>query len=169
MSDQEFNRHDPSLAESVISSLCQNATERHHLLAQLLSSCSIAERISPLSRAVTLFQDSSGFRLNVGQVEVFTFKSGWVRLLLHGAVPPLPTGEVIPTFYASAPQPQSALQCSTKVFAEVSALVQEAHSAFVRAAAVTSSGKPRSTSFARSHSPGLLVYAQQFAGEQVGA
>ena len=169
MSGQEFNREDPTLAEAVIRDLCPIAAERRHLLQQLLVSCSIAERSAPLSRAVTLFPDRTGFRLNVGQVEVFTFSSGWVRLLLLGAVSPLPIGETVPTSYASVPQPQSALQCTTKAFVKISALLQEPHAAFVRAAAVTSSGKPRSTSFAKFHSPGLLAYAQQYAGEQVGA
>jgi hypothetical protein len=165
MSDLEFNREDPEFAESVISSLCPNTVERHHILAQLLSSCALAERLAPLSRAVTLFKDSSGFRVNVGQVEVFAFKSGSVRILLLGAIPKLTAGKLVSTPpYSSVPQPQSALECSTKEFVEVDALVQESHAAFVGAAALTSSGKPRGTSFARFHSPGLLDYAQRSVG-----
>jgi hypothetical protein len=80
MSELGFNRDDPEFASLIISGLCPTKLERSHLMSQLLLSCALAERIAPLSRAATLFKDGSGFRVNVGRVEVFTFISGSVRI-----------------------------------------------------------------------------------------
>jgi hypothetical protein len=168
MSELGFNRDDPEFASLIISGLCPTKLERSHLMSQLLLSCALAERIAPLSRAATLFKDGSGFRVNVGRVEVFTFISGSVRIMLFGAVPVLPAGKLVSTVYTSVPQPQSALSCSVKEFVSVDALVQEPHAAFVRSAALTSNGKPYNTSFARFHSAGLLAYARESTCGQVG-
>jgi len=71
MSQSEFDRDDPEVARSVMTELCPNVEDRRRVLAQLLRSIATAEKHAPNSWAVTLFEH--GFRLNVGQVEAFTF------------------------------------------------------------------------------------------------
>lgn len=144
-----------------MSVLCSSRHDQQIILRQLLSSIDIAQQTASNSWAVTLF--GNGFRLNVGQVEVYTFLGDEVRLFLLGVVPAEAQqhGEVLSTDFRSVPQPQSCFYSSPSALNSVTSVLQPAHAAFVQAAAVTSKGNPRKSSpFARSHSPGLVAYAE---------
>ena len=65
------------------------------------------------------------------------------------------------------PQPQHGFFGTVRQLQKVGPILQPLHVAYVRTAAVTSKGKPRRSSFARYHSPGLHIYAQRLAGEPV--
>jgi hypothetical protein len=128
-------------------------------MEQLLQSIAIAERLGPNSWAVTLFKE--GFRLNVGQVEAFTYKRRLVYLFMLGAVSgrAYTVGEIIPSSFRSMPQPQSVFIGSAKELQRIHSALAQAHKSFVQTAAVTTKGKPRRCSYSRYHSPGLYQYA----------
>ena len=149
-----------------MSALCPSKSEQRVVLGQLLRSINVAEQYAPNSWAVTLF--GNGFRLNVGPVEVYTFFGSEVRLFLLGTAPieAQQHGELFPTDFYSVPQPQSFFTASVSNFDSVAIALQSIHGEFVHAAAVTSKGAPRkASSFARSHSPGLLSYAKHVVSE----
>lgn len=117
------NRDIPEFAASLMEALCQSQRDRTLVLRQLLESIDVAKRISPNIWALTMLD--RGFRLNVGPVEVMTFRAVALpqsdeillelRLLLHGQVKEdlqaaLNEDEdihsVSPSHYASVPQPQ---------------------------------------------------------------
>lgn len=109
-------------AASLMEAACPSERDRVLVLRQLLDSVVIAEGISSDVWAVTLFDH--GFRVNVGPVEVMTFRTVFqspettlleVRLLLHGQVTQeveaalAEGGEIhnfFPSRYKSVPQPQ---------------------------------------------------------------
>jgi len=138
---------------------CPDATVRRFVMKQLLQSIAIAERLGPNSCAVTLFED--GFRLNVGQVEAFSYKRRLAYFFLLGAVSDraYTVGEIIPSSLRSMPQPQSAFIGSAKELQRIHSALAQAHKSFVETAAVTTKGKPRRCSYSRYHSPGLYQYA----------
>jgi hypothetical protein len=138
---------------------CPDAAARRFLMQRLLQSAAIAEKSGPDSWAVTLFED--GFRLNVGQVEAFTYRRGLVYFFMLGGISAraYTVGEIIPSSFRSVPQPQSVFIGSARELQRVLAALAPAHEAFVRAAAVTTKGKPRRSSYSRFHSPGLYQYA----------
>jgi hypothetical protein len=87
-------RSDPQVAALVMETLCPSAQDRKLVLGQLFASIRVAEKVSSSAWALTL--NHSGFRLNVGPVEVLTFaiaksvKHQYVllelRLLIHGEI-----------------------------------------------------------------------------------
>ena len=123
-------RDSEEFAGSVMELLCPSHQDRALVLRQLLDSIGVAASISDDIWAVTLFE--KGFRLNVGTVEVMTFKTvpqNWpfpgsvrvpdmfeIRLLLHGDIAAdlhklincdENTHGILPSNYKSVPQPQS--------------------------------------------------------------
>ena len=136
-----------------------HATARRFVMKQLLESIAIAERLGPNSWAVTLFED--GFRLNVGQVEAFSYKRRLVYFFMLGAVSgrAYTVGEIIPSSFRSMPQPQSVFIGSANELQRIHSVLAQAHKSFVQTAAVTTKGKPRRCSYSRYHSPGLYQYA----------
>lgn len=166
MIEENLDRHSAEQAEGIMSALCPSKSEQRVVLGQLLRSINVAEQYAPNSWAVTLF--GNGFRLNVGPVEVYTFFGSEVRLFLLGTAPieAQQHGELFPTDFYSVPQPQSFFTASVSNFDSVAIALQSIHGEFVHAAAVTSKGAPRkASSFARSHSPGLLSYAKHVVSE----
>jgi hypothetical protein len=141
---------------------CPDATARRFVMKQPLQSIAVAERAGPNSWAVTLFED--GFRLNVGQVEAFSYKRGLAHFFMLGAVSAraYTVGEIIPSSFRSMPQPQSAFIGNAKELQRIHSALAQAHKAFVQTAAVTTKGKPRRCSYSRYHSPGLYQYAVRF-------
>jgi hypothetical protein len=160
MIEREFDRDSPEMARRVMTQLCPGEQSRRQVLAQLLRSISEAEKLAPNSWSVTLFDN--GFRLNVGPVEVYTLAENEVRLLLFGTLPNDVAENLIkPIAYRSVSQPQYCFTGSIRQFSRLSELLEQPHYAFVRNAAVTATGKPRRSSFARFHSPGLHAYAKE--------
>lgn len=168
MSESELDRGDPEQAAEIMRVLCPSVAKQRLVLSQLLHSIAVAERLAPHSWAVTLF--ANGFRLNVGMVEVYTFLDGNVRLLLFGHLPPEANkvGEIHTCEFRSMPQPQHCFTGNLKEFEKASPNLQSAHTEFVRAAALTKNGKPRSTSYARYHSAGLHTYAKRIVSDAYG-
>jgi len=154
-----FDRQSRVSAEAVMEAACPDLATRQFLMERLLQSIAIAERLGPNSWAVTLFME--GFRLNVGQVEAFTYKRRLAYLFMLGGVSDRAhtVGEIIPTSFRSMPQPQSVFIGSAKELQRIHAALAQAHKSFVQTAAVTAKGKPRRCSYSRYHSPGLYHYA----------
>ena len=153
------DRQSRTSAETVMESACPDATTRRFLMKLLLDSIAIAERLGPNSWAVTLFKE--GFRLNVGQVEAFTYKRHLAHYFMFGALSgrAYTVGEIIPSSFRSMPQPQSVFIGSAKELQRIHPALAQAHKGFVQTAAVTTKGKPRRCSYSRYHSPGLYQYA----------
>jgi len=159
-----LDRQSRASAEDVMERACPDAAARRFLMKRLLQSIAIAERLGPNSCAVTLFDE--GFRLNVGQVEAFTFKRRLAYFFMFGAVSgrAYTVGEIIPCAFRSMPQPQSVFIGSATELQRVHSALAKAHKSFVETAAVTTKGKPRRSSYSRFHSPGLYQYAVDLVG-----
>jgi len=164
MSAAPIDRDDPRAAEAVMRRLCPDEALRRFLMAQLLRSAAAAEQAGPRSWAVTLFPH--GFRLNVGQVEAFTFLNRVVGWFMLGAVPDsvYTVGEVLECSFRSLPQPQRVFYGSPGELQRLHRQLAPAHEEFLRTAATTASGKPRRCPYGRYHSPGLYTYAVRTAG-----
>jgi hypothetical protein len=158
------DREDPAAAAAVMERTCPDAQARRFLMQQLLRSAALAEQAGPRSWAVTLFAD--GFRLNVGQVEAFTWFNRVAGLFMLGAVPAgvHTVGDIIPCSLRSMPQPQWAFYGSAGELQRLQRRLAPGHASFVATAAVTSRGKPRRSPYARYHSPGLYRYALACTG-----
>jgi hypothetical protein len=159
-----ISRDQRDAAEAVMLRACPDPRLRQFLLAQLLRSIETAEQAGPGSWAVTLFEH--GFRLNVGQCEVFTYLNRLVRLFMLGSVPAAAytVGEILPAAFRSLPQPQWGFYGSAGELERLRRQLAAGHEEFVRTAAVTSTGKPRRCPYSRYHSPGLYNYALEAAG-----
>ena len=159
-----FNRDDPASAEAVMRRACPDDQARFFILKQLLRSIALAEQPGRGSWAVTLFDD--GFRLNVGQVEVFTYFNRIATLFMLGRIPAraYTVGEIISCSFRSMPQPQTAFVGSALELKRIHSALAPGHKAFVQTAAITAKGKPRRCPYTRYHSPGLYNYAVHVAG-----
>lgn len=164
MAAAAINRDQRESAEAVMLRACPDPLLRRFLLARLLRSIEAAERAGPGSWAVTLF--ANGFRLNVGQVEVFTYLNRLARVFMLGSLPDAAytVGEILPASFRSMPQPQWAFYGSVGELERLHRQLAPPHEAFVEAAAVTPAGKPRRCPYSRYHSPGLYSYALETAG-----
>ena len=117
------NYSDREFAASFMEKLYPTRRDRILVCHQLLESIDFANRISPGAWSLTMLE--RGFRLNVGDVEVMTFRSEAlsksneiiveIRLLLHGDVTDAmltaldeneDIHEIYPYSYKSVPQPQ---------------------------------------------------------------
>jgi hypothetical protein len=158
------DRDNASLAEAVMRQACPDAHARRFLMARMLESIALAEKVGPRSWAVTLFDN--GFRLNVGQVEAFVYRNRLARFLMLGAAPAhaLTVGDIVPCSYRSMPQPQFAFYGSAQELERIQSHLAPLHAAFVQTAAVTSKGKPRRCPYSRYNSTGLYDYAVRVAG-----
>lgn len=157
-------------AEEVMVEQCPNPQDRLLLLERLLASADVAKGVAPNAWGATLF--SNGFRLNVGQVEALVFLDGQLRVNLVGSAGTTPfIGAAFEqASYGSLPQPLCAFVGSLRQYAGVAAAIGKGHTAFVRLAAHSPSGKPRKGSpFRRSHSEGLIQYARAVVGRHRAA
>jgi hypothetical protein len=158
------DRQSRASAQSVMERACPDASARRFLMKRLLQSIAVAERSGPNSWAVTLFDE--GFRLNVGQVETFTYKRRLAYFFMLGAVSDraYTVGELIPSAFRSMPQPQLVFVGGARELQRVHSALAQGHKRFVQTAAVTTKGRPRRSSYSRFHSPGLYQYALDIAG-----
>lgn len=146
----------------VLEGLYPSEYERHAILARLLNSVAIADAVAPQAWAATFFP--WGFRLNVGQVEVYV--AGEHDFFLNCAaakgMPPFDTGAFTDANYRSVPGPQCHYRGVPADLLNLSARVERAHAKFIELAAHSPSGKLRSgTPFKRFHSEALLAYARK--------
>jgi len=157
---QASSREDPKVAKEVIESLIPIRLEREAILRQLISSIDFASAIASDSAAVTLFTD--GFRLNVGAVMALSCFDELIMLGLHGSMPASlqQSAHLRPSSFSSVPQPQYFFCGRISDLITWKDTIREAHEAYLRAAAVTETGKPRRAVYAKSHSPGLVAYAE---------
>lgn len=160
-------RNDPNYAKEVISRHVASRIYQEVLLSQLLTSVGIANDIAPSAWAVTLFDN--GFRLNVGPVEAVIFGDGILRVNMIGSrgVGPI-TGHHFETCeYARIYGPQCAYRGTIADYAPLRESLASAHAEFVRRASTRESGSPREGStWAHSHSEGLILYAQMMRDGQ---
>lgn len=142
---------------------CPDAALRRFLMQQLLRSVAVAEQAGPRSWAVTLFDH--GFRLNVGQVEAFTYLNRVVGWFMLGSLPAsvYTVGEMLDCSFRSLPQPQRVFYGSAGELQRLQQPLSGPHESFLRTAATTAAGKPRRCPYARYHSPGLYTYAVRTA------
>jgi len=165
MALSQVERASPAVAANVISTWCEDDEAQRIVLGQLLRSVREAERVAPGSWAVTLKE--TGFRLNVGNTEVFNFEEGCVFVFLYRSIP----AEVKEYEHLEASnlrtvgQPQYMFAGTVEELTHYRELLQEAHARFVCEAAHSPNGEPRTASnYARTHSPGLWSYAQTMVG-----
>jgi len=158
-----IERDDPEAAAAIMTRTCPDPELRRFLMQQLLRSAAVAEQAGPRSWAVTLFEH--GFRLNVGQVEAFTWLNRVVGCFMLGTVPAsvYTVGEVLDCSFRSLPQPQRVFYGSPGELQRLQRQLLPAHEEFLRTAATTAGGKPRRCPYARYHSPGLYTYAVRTA------
>ena len=161
MTEEVFDRNSSDLAEQIISAQCSSAQEQRTVLQQLIESINSATQYAPDSCSVTLF--GNGFRLNIGAVEAYKLFHKEVGLFLIGEIPAEvhQYGVVIPTDFRSVPKDQSFFLCPIADFRHVASSLRSAHQKYIHAAAHTTRGAPRKTPFSRSHSVGLVSYANR--------
>lgn len=156
-------------AAAVVSALLPNPEERLVLMQQLLFSIETARAVSESVWAVTLFK--KGFRLNVGQLEVFVLIDDTVRLNLLGAKNGIPIHSdlIVEADYVLMRQPHCAFLGTVNQFCASAESIRHQHAEFIRLAAKAPSGQTRSsTTFQRFHSAGLVEYARQVASPDFG-
>ncbi|MDP8984702.1 MAG: HNH endonuclease [Pseudomonadota bacterium] len=152
-------------ARASISALLPDAPVRRAVLEQLIVSAESAERTAPSAWGATLFND--GFRLNVGQVEVFVLSGDSIRLNLVGKLGgPLFIGpSFVEGHYRSMRVNHCAFVGTPVEFAAKRSILERAHLDFVRQAARNKSGEPIAGSRHRdSHSEDLVAYAYAEVG-----
>ena len=153
-------------AAAVISTLLPNPDERLALMQQLLFSIETAQAVSESVWAVTLFKNRTGFRLNVGQLEVFVLTNNTVRLNLLGAKSTIPIHSdlIVEADYVPMPHPHCAFLGTVNQFCRSAESICHQHAEFIRLAAMAPAGQTRNgTTFQRFHSAGLVEYARQVA------
>lgn len=167
-----------------MSAVCPDQTLLREVLRCLLDSIACVDAVAPDAWAVTL--SDNGFRLNVGPVEALTFvkvEAMWpfatqyegqpiVRVLTQGALPDSVLEqrqaadsilEVSSAAYKSVALPQHVVALAVEAPGQVEhwiGILSQAHQRFIVQALHTSTGRVRSsTAFRRTHSPGLVEYA----------
>lgn len=151
------------LAKTVIEATLPVVSDREIVLRQLVRSVELANSVAPLAWAVTLFSD--GFRLNVGQVEVLVFAANLLRVNLSGeaGTEPFVGPNYVGTEYLSMPHPQCSFVGNVSQYMRAAERLGQGHAKFIVTAATTRAGVSRAgTPFKRSHSEGLVQYAQDF-------
>lgn len=154
-------------ARSIVTSIVPVIRSRKAILQQLIDSSEAATRIAPSAWGVTLFKSKDGFRLNVGQVEVFAVRGDVMLLNCVGHFGVMPfKGELFnEANYRSVPDPSCAYNGPVDRFASKRLSLQEPHFQFIHRAATTQSGEPRKGSpFRKSHSEALIAYARSEIG-----
>lgn len=160
----------PGDVARVLERLYPSEPERHAVLARLLNSVAVADAVAPSAWAATFFP--WGFRLNVGQVEVYV--AGEHDFFLNCAaakgMPPFDTDAFTDANYRSVPGSQCHYRGVPADLLNLPAGVERAHAKFIELAAHSPSGKLRSsTPFKRFHSEALLAYARRIVGGVGGA
>ena len=159
----------PAEAAKVLEALFPSEHERHAILARLLKSSDIAAAIAPNAWGVTLLPNL--LRLNVGQAEVYVASSGGFFLNCSASVgtPPFDSEAAENTKYRSIEGAQCHFWGMPSDLKRLPSGVELAHAKFVGLAARSPSGKPRSgTPLRKSHSAGLMVYAQSIVLGKAG-
>lgn len=184
------NRADPEYAAIWFENLCPADNDRLLVLQQLVASINLAQSIAPEAWSLTLsdagFRLNVGsvealtFKIATSVKDQYTLFE--LRVLLHGATSEAMHAHfdidkeahtIFPSDYKSVPQPQhiymglgdfsqrSLTAVAHQTISEALTLLQPLHASFIAKAAVTSTGKIReSSSFYRSHSKGLYLYAK---------
>ena len=131
-------------ARSVIMHVLPDPLIRQALLHQLIRSSESAEAIAPKAWGATLLKD--GFRLNVGQIEVFVLRGDFVRLNLVGIVgrAPFRGSGFQEAGYKSVPESCAFVDPPADLVPRL-AMLQEAHLLFVHRAATTQCKRPGKT------------------------
>lgn len=159
----KIDRNSTSAARAVLEQLFPSDHERYAVLDRLLRSASAAGAVAPNSWAVTLFPNC--FRLNVGQAEALVVAEPgfFLNCSASAGTPPFDTDASESTHYRSVVLPQCRYWGNAADLERLAPEVENAHLKFVELAARSPTGKPRTgTSFSKTHSPGLVAYAESF-------
>lgn len=159
-----LNRNDALVAREMIERLLPDSYVRNSVLQFLVIAIQQANSIEPAGWGLTL--KKSCVRLNVGKIETIAIYSNWIHLILIG---PKPRGlenivgvELNPkarTQYASVPG-SFPLGFPAGEFPSAQPLVVKAHRDLIKRAALTA----KSSTWAASHSPGVLRYLETETG-----
>jgi hypothetical protein len=150
-------------AQEVIESILPDTRDRWTVLDRFIRSAHIASSMAPNALAATLWQN--GFRLNVGQVETFTFVDEGFRIMLAAtsADPRLARLSVSDTAYASIRKPNCAFTGGVAEYRTAKDRIDPLHEEYIRSAATTTDGSPRQgTPHPVQDLPGLITYAENY-------
>lgn len=156
-------RSDPNAIGEILEQITSSRQNLEFLMSQLLESVGYAHAISPSAWSTTFFQEGTGFRVNVGPVEVFVYQRYQILLNFLGArgVSPFMGRYFYPATYASIPGEKCKYEGLIENFLPMRDSLKRAHRSFVELAATRPSGGPRSgTPYINSHSEGLVRFAQ---------
>ncbi len=150
-------------ARDVVESILPDANDRWTVLNRLIRSARSASLIAPSSLAATLWRN--GFRLNIGQVEAFTFIDQSCRLML--GVPSTDTRlkglSVSPSDYASVRGAHCAFTGSPAEYRAAADRIDPLHDDYIRSAATTRDGSSRQgTPHPVRDLAGLIAYAENY-------
>lgn len=157
-------QHDGSLsARDVVERILPDASDRWTVLDRLNRSSKFAASIAPAVLSVRL--GNSGFRINVGQVEVLTFFNDTFRILLaaNKTDERLARLQIVRTTYKSIRGPQCYFVGTVSDYRAAKEQIDSLHEEYIRNAATTINGSPRQgTPFAVHHSEDLITYARKY-------
>jgi 5-methylcytosine-specific restriction enzyme A len=150
-------------ARDVIESILPDANDRWTVLDRFIRSAHFASSIAPSALAATLWQN--GFRLNVGQVETFTFVDGNFRIML--AAPSTDTRlaglSISRSTYASIGGSHCAFTGGVAEYRATEGRIDLLHDDYIRSAATTMDGSPRQgTPHPVQDLPSLIAYAENY-------
>ena len=150
-------------ARDVIKSILPDANDRWTVLDRFIRSAHFASSIAPSVLAATLWQN--GFRLNVGQVETFTFVDETFRIML--AAPSTDTRlaalSISRSTYASIRGPHCAFTGGVAEYRAAKDRIDPLHEDYIRSAATTMDGSSRQgTPHPVQDLPGLIAYAENY-------
>lgn len=161
-------RDNPEVVERIVSDFLPSTPEKVIAFRQLLQSVQFAQSVAPHAWSVSLHPNRHVlFRLNVGQVETLIVGGGWIRFCCVGILgePPF-VGDFFEERirpYASVRAPQCVFIGALDEFVLVAAALRGGHEKFIAAAGTRKDGlSVRGTPFAKSHSAGLISYAEAF-------
>jgi len=160
-----FDRSNEIQCAAVARTLWPLKSERDNVMRQLLQSVAFADQNAPRAWAVTLTEKH--FRMNVGKTEVFVAgpHDFFINCAASLGVPPFTGGNVEAARY-DLPQPLCRVRGVIQELGRLPAEVQQRHRDFIVLAGTKSSGKPfEGTSYSRSHSPGLIAFAEAAVGQ----
>lgn len=150
-------------ARVVVESILPDIVDRRLVLNRLVSSVHLASSIAPAALAATLWEN--GVRLNVGQVESFTFVDETFRIMLAAASSDrrLAGLSVSTSTYASIHTPHCAFVGGVAEYRSAKDRIDPLHEEYIRLAATTIDGNPRQgTPHPTQDLASLTTYAESY-------
>lgn len=158
-----IDRHDSSIARHILESLLPDSEIRDYCLMALIKSIQLAHQHAPRRWGVTLTKQQ--VRLNVGRIEVLTFRKDLLHLVLYAKQLPQELKGLDGVFWNETPVYQSVpgsfiSEIVPEDFQSLSSAIMKYHHELIKEAAVTA----RHSMTAIAHSPGVLRYLEDAYG-----